>query len=66
VAVRPPTIVLFVNHPDLFREDYRRFIENRLRDMLPFPEVPIRLTFRAHVEDEKKNQARGKGRLTKR
>ena len=47
-AVAPPTIVLFVNDPDLFSQSYRRFIENRLRDELPFPEVPIRLMFRAH------------------
>jgi GTP-binding protein len=54
VAVAPPTIVLFVNDPDLFGEDYRRFIENRFREELPFPEVPLRLILRAHVEDEKK------------
>ena len=52
VAVRPPTIVLSVNNPNLFREDYRRFIENRFREALPFPEVPIRLVLRAHREDE--------------
>jgi GTP-binding protein len=51
VAVRPPTIVLSVNNPDLFREDYRRFIENRFREELPFPEVPIRLVLRAHREE---------------
>ena len=51
VAVRPPTIVLSVNNPDLFREDYRRFIENRFREELPFPEVPIRLILRAHREE---------------
>jgi len=55
VAANPPTIVLFVNDPDLFGEDYRRFIEHRLREELPFTEVPIRLILRAHVEDEKKN-----------
>jgi len=55
VATNPPTIVLFVNDPDLFGEDYRRFIEHRLREELPFTEVPVRLILRAHVEDEKKN-----------
>jgi GTP-binding protein len=61
VAVRPPTIVLFVNNPDLFGEDYRRFIENRLREELPFAEVPIRLILRAHVEDEKKARSKTQG-----
>ncbi len=65
VAVRPPTIVLSVNDPDLFREDYRRFIENRFRDELPFPEVPIRLVLRAHRQkaprpDHKKHRPKGR------
>jgi GTP-binding protein len=55
VATNPPTVVLFVNDPDVFGEDYRRFIEHRLREELPFTEVPIRLILRAHIEDEKKN-----------
>ena len=63
VAVCPPTIVCFVNNPDIFREDYRRFIENRLREELPFPEVPIRVILRAHDEDDEKKPGRGrKGR----
>jgi len=52
VAVNPPTIVFFVNDPDLFTQDYRRYLENRFREALPFAEVPLRLFFRAHREDE--------------
>jgi len=52
VAVAPPTIALFVNQPDLFTQSYRRFIENRIRDELPFAEVPIRILFRAHRPEE--------------
>ena len=46
VAVAPPTIVLFCNDPQRVSEPYRRFIENRLRERLPFAEVPMRLLFR--------------------
>ncbi len=46
VAVAPPTIVLFCNDPQLVTEPYRRFLENRLRERLPFAEVPMRLLFR--------------------
>jgi GTP-binding protein len=60
VAVCPPTIVLFVNNPDVFGEDYRRFIENRFREELPFPEVPIRLILRAHAEGEQRRRPRGR------
>lgn len=55
VAVRPPTIVLVVNKPQLFTPNYQRFLLNRLRDTLEFPEVPIKLIIkerkRARIED---------------
>ena len=47
VAIQPPTIVLFVNHPSALKQDYRRYLFNRLQAHLPFQEVPIRLIFRA-------------------
>ncbi len=46
VGVAPPTFVFFCNDPALVREDYRRFMENRLRERLPMNEVPLRLWFR--------------------
>lgn len=48
VAVNPITILMFVNRPELFEENYRRFIVNRLRTILPIEEVPIRLLARPH------------------
>ena len=48
IAVNPVTILMFVNRPELFEENYRRFIVNRLRKMLPIEEVPIRLLARPH------------------
>ena len=47
VATCPPTIVLFVNHPARVSPTFERFLLNRLRDRLPFDEVPIRLLFRS-------------------
>ncbi|MFQ5412678.1 MAG: ribosome biogenesis GTPase Der [Phycisphaerae bacterium] len=47
VSIRPPTLVLFVNNPALMREQYRRFVEKRLRESLPFRECPVRLIWRA-------------------
>ncbi len=46
IAVAPPTIVFFCNDPGLVRDDYRRFMQNRLRELTPFKEVPIRMLFR--------------------
>jgi len=53
IAVNPISILMFVNRPELFEESYRRFIVNRLRDMLPIAEVPIRLLARSHREGKK-------------
>ena len=44
--VAPPTIVLFVNNPLYIHATYQRFIINRLREVLPFKEVPINLVVR--------------------
>ncbi len=50
IAVNPITVLMFVNAPELFEENYRRFMVNRLRSMLPIEEVPIRLLARKHRE----------------
>jgi len=58
VDTAPPTIVLFVNHPEYVDKTYERFVLNRMRDLLPYAEVPIKLHFRGRkerqAEDEKK------------
>jgi GTP-binding protein len=46
LSVSPPTIALFVNDPDLFDNNYQRYLLNRMRDELPFAEVPIKLLVR--------------------
>ncbi|MFN3535099.1 MAG: ribosome biogenesis GTPase Der, partial [Desulfatiglandales bacterium] len=46
VAVRPPTLVLFVNHPQSITPQYERFLRGRLRDALGLTHTPIRLIFR--------------------
>ena len=38
---------MFVNDPDLFDGSYERFMLNRLRDELPYSEVPIKMLIRA-------------------
>ena len=58
VEVDPPHIVLFVNDPSLFGESYRRFLVNRFRDLLPFEEVPIRLTLRGRSRPEEPAEGR--------
>jgi GTP-binding protein len=48
IAVNPITILMFVNKPELFEENYLRYIVNRLRTLLLIEEVPIKLLARPH------------------
>lgn len=48
IGTKPPTLVLFVNDPDLITEEYRRFFIRQLRERLPFSEVPVKLAVRSH------------------
>jgi GTP-binding protein len=50
VETAPPSIVLVVNRPVLIDETYQRFMINRLRELLPYPEVPIRLLLRPRAQ----------------
>ncbi len=46
VAVEPPVIVIFTNYPDLIKTAYKRYLENRFRELFGFEGVPIRIAFR--------------------
>lgn len=42
----PPAFMFFVNDPKLVHFGYKRFLENRIREVYPFSGTPIRLIFR--------------------
>ena len=42
----PPIFALFTNHPQLISVQYKRYIENNLRDYFGFKGVPIKISFR--------------------
>jgi GTPase len=46
VSGQPPTIALFVNDPQRFGENYRRYMERQFRENLGFRGTPIRLLWR--------------------
>ena len=41
-----PTFAFYCNHPKYIKEPYKRYIENRLRELFDFTGVPIQLFFR--------------------
>jgi GTP-binding protein len=46
VAVAPPVFLFHVNDTQLVHFTYRRFLENRFREVHPFEGTPIRMSFR--------------------
>ncbi len=56
VSSQPPTIALFVNDPQRFHENYRRYIDRQFRQQLGFAGTPIRLLWRGKkVREVEKN-----------
>jgi GTP-binding protein len=45
----PPEIVLFVNSPRLLTQPFARFLEAKIRELEPYPGLPILLTCRART-----------------
>jgi len=62
-GTNPPTVVLFVNDSELFDNNYRQYLVNRMRDHVAFSEVPIRLFIRGKdkmsPDDRTQMKARG-------
>ncbi|MFW5998303.1 MAG: ribosome biogenesis GTPase Der [bacterium] len=48
VGVKPPTIVIFVNDPDLMHFAYERYLKNVLRENFGFIGSPIKLKFKTN------------------
>lgn len=49
-AIDPPKFILFVNQPKLLSDPYSRYIEGRIRQIEPFPGLPVLLTCRARTQ----------------
>jgi GTPase len=49
--VQPPEFVLFVNDSRLLSQQYRRYLESRIRQAQPYPGLPIILTLRPRAQN---------------
>lgn len=52
VSVKPPTIVVFVNEPELMHFSYERYLENKIRAAFDFEGTPLRLFARRKSDQE--------------
>ncbi|MEC7725651.1 MAG: ribosome biogenesis GTPase Der, partial [Planctomycetota bacterium] len=46
VGTEPLSLIVFVNDPKLFKDQYRRYLEQRFRVAFDCEEVPIRIVFK--------------------
>lgn len=46
-AVRPPTFLLFVNDPNTLTDDYRRYLEGKIREELGYYGLPVLFRLRS-------------------
>ena len=46
VKSEPPVFVFYSNYPELIADNYKRFLENKLREKYPFKGVPLTFSFR--------------------
>ena len=51
-GVTPPTFVLFVNDTEIMPDNYKRYLENSIRDAVDFSGTPIRITLKAKNEKD--------------
>ncbi len=52
-SVQPPTIIIFVNNPELIHFSYERYIENQIRRAFSFEGTPLRIFFRKAKKERK-------------
>ncbi len=52
-GTRPPTFVVFVNHPKAVHFSYERFIVNQIRGSFGLDNVPVRVVFRERTRNQK-------------
>ncbi|WP_457567473.1 ribosome biogenesis GTPase Der [Desulfurobacterium sp.] len=46
VKIKPPTFLLFSNYPEGIPSNFRKFLENRIRERFGFTKIPIRIVFK--------------------
>lgn len=64
VSICPPTVVLFVNDPELFTDNYKKYLERKIRQQLKFEGTPLKMIFRGKTLRDISKAAR-KGHMGK-
>ena len=46
ITTKPPRILIFCNRPDEIPENYRRYLDNSMRELLGLKGVPLKIIYR--------------------
>jgi GTP-binding protein len=60
-GIEPPTFIFFANDAELIHFSYKRYLENRIRDVLGFHGAPIRLVFRNRGAERPRRRPASRG-----
>lgn len=61
VAIKPPTFVAFVNHPEAVHFSYQRYLLNQIREAARFDMTPVKLIFRRKTGRRNYAESKSKG-----
>lgn len=56
VSTQPPKFVMFVNHPKLMTENFKKYLYNQFRDRYVFMGVPLTFSLRGKAKQTQKHQ----------
>jgi len=61
VDIQPPKFILFVNHPGLMVESYKKYLYNQFRETYAFTGVPIALHLKGKTKKDRVRDSRDPG-----
>lgn len=56
VGIKPPKFVLFVNHPSLMVESYKKYLYNQFREAYSFSGMPLRIFLKGKEQKNKEER----------
>jgi GTP-binding protein len=59
VGTHPPALVVFVNEPSLFDDNWRRYLVHELQAHLPYAEIPVKVDYQARAPGVRDSRGRG-------
>ncbi|PID27424.1 MAG: ribosome biogenesis GTPase Der [Candidatus Cloacimonadota bacterium] len=54
VAVNPPVFVFFCNYPEALKDNYKKFLERKLREKFNFQGLPLKIKFKSKYSEQEK------------